>query len=318
MFHGTTISIIQHFVVPISSPPFRLNTTKADRCTKLSLPEFFPEIRPTPEVKPKSPRHTSLTVSGNQTKSMLNGSDTWLVVLGKDPEKNTRTQFSAFYLHQAMSPIKTGSHLLLLIPEPVKAPATLRRAVNIVHKISQNVNQGQISVITGDQPVYAIRKHLQRMFPTEFKDIVWMFRYLHIEQVFIKVIGDWLENTGWADVYVYANINSNGRADSFLTCSGDAGVKRPRYAHQLTLASLTTLGNEASKSQTGFTDFKAWKANLEKNSTTSKYWFTVTEVEKLLFIFLRSLRESKFDFFIGCFKEMLPSLAALDHIHYLR
>ena len=37
-----------------------------------------------------------------------------------------------------MSPIETGSQLLLLIPEPVKAPATVRHAVNIVHSESQS------------------------------------------------------------------------------------------------------------------------------------------------------------------------------------
>ena len=41
LFHGTTISIFQHSAVPISSAPFPLNTTKADRYTKLSLPESF-------------------------------------------------------------------------------------------------------------------------------------------------------------------------------------------------------------------------------------------------------------------------------------
>ena len=100
-----------------------------------------------------------------------------------------------------MLPIKTGSHLLPLIPEPVTAPATVRHAVNIVHQITQKVNPGQISVITEDQPVYAIGKQLQWMFPTEFKDIVWILGPLHIEQVFIKAIGDWLENSRWTDVY---------------------------------------------------------------------------------------------------------------------
>ena len=71
-FHGTAISIFQHYAVPISFPPFQLNTTKADRCTKLSLPEFFTKIRPTLEVKPEPPQHASLTVSGNQTKSVPN------------------------------------------------------------------------------------------------------------------------------------------------------------------------------------------------------------------------------------------------------
>ena len=90
--------------------------------------------------------------------------------------------------------------------------------------------------------------------------------------------------------------------DSFLTCSGDAGIKRSRYAHQRTLAPFATLANEAFTSQMGYTDFKAWKANLEKKATTSNYWFTVIELEMLLFIFLRSLRESKFDLFIKYFE----------------
>ena len=92
---------------------------------------------------------------------MLNEVYTWLAVLGKDPDKNKRIHFSAFYSNQAMSPIKNGSHLLPLIPEPVTAPATVRHAANIVHKITQKVNPDQISVITGDQPVYEIGKQLQ-------------------------------------------------------------------------------------------------------------------------------------------------------------
>ena len=60
---------------------------------------------------------------------------------------------------------------------------------------------------------------------------------LHIEQVFIKAIGDWIENSGQAELYGYLNINSNRRVHSFSICSGDAGIKGSRYAHQLTLAS---------------------------------------------------------------------------------
>ena len=57
--YGPTISIFQHSTVPISSQPFPLNTTKRDRRTKLSLPESLTEVRPTPEVKPEPPEHTS-------------------------------------------------------------------------------------------------------------------------------------------------------------------------------------------------------------------------------------------------------------------
>ena len=44
------------------------------------------------------------------------------------------------------------------------------------------------------------------MRSTEFEDMVWMLGPLHIKQIFIKVIGDWLENGDWTDVYDYANI----------------------------------------------------------------------------------------------------------------
>ena len=74
---------------------------------------------------------------------------------------------------------------------------------------------------------------------------------LHIEEVFIKAISDWLE------VHEYVSINSDGRADSFLTCSDDAGIKGSRYAHRLPLASLATLASKEFKSQVGYTDFKA-------------------------------------------------------------
>ena len=70
--------------------------------------------------------------------------------------------------------------------------------------------------------------------------------------------------------YTRADINSNERADIFSICSGDAGTKRSCSTHQATLASLTTLANEAFKSETGCTEFKAWKANLKKKSTMSK------------------------------------------------
>ena len=150
----------------MSSPLFRFKNTNGERYTKLSLPETFNEIRPTPEVEPESSQHTSLTVSSNHTKSVLNEADTRLTALGKDSEENTRTHFLDFFSNQAMSSIKPGSLLLLLIPEPVTAPAIVKHAVNVVHKITQKVNPGQISVITGDQPIYAIGKHLQWKFPT--------------------------------------------------------------------------------------------------------------------------------------------------------
>ena len=87
------------------------------------------------------------------------------------------------------------------------------------------------------------------------------------------------------------HINPNGNGDSFLTYSGDASIKRSLYAHQLTLASLTT---------SRYTDIKVWNAGLKKKSTSQNIEFRACE--------------TKSDLFIRCVEEMLPSLAALDHM----
>ena len=85
---------------------------------------------------------------------------------------------------------------MLLIIEPVPAPATVHHAANMVKAITANVNPGQPVVITADQPVYALRKQLQWIFPDEFRNFLWMLGPLYIEQNFIKAIGDWLEGSG--------------------------------------------------------------------------------------------------------------------------
>ena len=97
-----------------------------------------------------------------------------------------------------------------------------------------------------------------------------------------------------------------------------SGIKRSRYAHQVTLSALATLASDAFHAQSEYSDYKDWRQNLQSNSVTAKYCFSVMELEILLFMFIRSLRDSNFDLFIRCFEEMLPWMAALDHSNYLR
>ena len=78
---------------------------------------------------------------------------------------------------------------------------------------------------------------------------------LHIEQNFIKAIVDSLEGIGWTKVYEYSSNTSPRKADSFLSCAGVAGIKRFRYAQQVSLAALVTLANEAIQAQSKFQNY---------------------------------------------------------------
>ena len=115
----------------------------------------------------------------------------WLLKLATEPEDlKDQMSFSAYFSRISDTVFKPSSHLLPHITEPVTAPATVRHTANIVKAITENVNPGQSVVKTADQPVYALGKQLQWIFPDEFRDFVWMLGPLHIEKNFIKAIGD--------------------------------------------------------------------------------------------------------------------------------
>ena len=105
---------------------------------------------------------------------------------------------------------------------------------------------------------------------------------LHIEQNFIKAIGNWLEGSGWSKIYEYSSKSTPGKADSSLSCAGVVGIKRLNYVHQVSLAAFVTLPNEAFQAQSEFRNYKDWKEDLKRRSATAMYWFTVIEFEMLL------------------------------------
>lgn len=55
---------------------------------------------------------------------------------------------------------------------------------------------------------------------------------------FLKVLGDWLEGSGWTVVLSDANVAKPGTANSFLKATN---VTRTRRAHQVTACALFIL-----------------------------------------------------------------------------
>ena len=118
--------------------------------------------------------------------------------------------------------------VLPLLPESVNSTAIVRHCITVICKIIEHFNPGQSPVITGDQLVYAVGKQVQLMYLLESDKLIWMMGPLHIEMAFISAIGDWLEESGWVNIFIRSKINTLGRIESFLD---GTSVKRSRYAH---------------------------------------------------------------------------------------
>ena len=81
---------------------------------------------------------------------------------------------------------------------------------------------------------------------------------------------------------------------------------------------MVKLAKDGFESQSEYSNYNKWKKNRCAQSSTANYWFTVIDLEILLFIFIRSLREGNFSLFVMSLKNIAPWMFALDHIHYAR
>ena len=64
--------------------------------------------------------------------------------------------------------------------------------------------------------------------------------------------------------------------------------------------------------------FHQWVEDRRRSFVEFHYWLTVIELEALLLMFVRSLRESNFQMFMNALDEIAPWMFALDHTHYSR
>ena len=161
---------------------------------------------------------------------MIEEAEEWLSkLISPEIPLSERISFSGFYSKKEISTQhKCINELLPFLEDSVNSLGMAKHCMMLVEKLVSTINSHQNPVIAADQPVYALGKQVQWMYPDRFKNFVWMMGPLHIEMALLKAIGDWLEGKGWLGVFNKAKIRTPGRVDSFLSGSH---VKRSRYAH---------------------------------------------------------------------------------------
>lgn len=115
---------------------------------------------------------------------------------------------------------------------------------------------------------------------------------LHIEMASLRMLGHWLEGSGWVQCLVQGGVATTGVAEAFIHASH---VKRIRYAHTVTASSLYVSLKRAYRnfceevSDDEHLPVDDWRKQREIASVQFKYWSTVLELELLVLTFVRSL-----------------------------
>ena len=163
-----------------------------------------------PQVIEKVPKFPLQSVNYTEAQSItaFHERNKWLNAINSVNEERVedsikaRVSWSGYHSNQVSSiPVKSICTLLPLLHENINSMAVVGHTFNIIKQILLKSNPNQCPVITADQPVYALCKQVQWLYPDQYggDKLVMMMGALHIEVAYLSTIGDWLEGSGWTD-----------------------------------------------------------------------------------------------------------------------
>lgn len=212
--------------------------------------------------------------------------------------------------------------MLPLFAENSKSPAMLAHAIDLIKNTVTYLNPGQAAVIAVDQPLFALAKSIQWAWPAEYGQdkVVFIMGGLHIEMTMLKLLGDFLEGSGWMEAIVKAEIAHSGTAESFIKGSH---VGKTRHAHQITSCALQALLSRAfnahkETSSDGEITFNEWNSKRIESHPQHRFWWTVLQLQLLLLCLVKSFRQLDFGLYKDCLARIAGWCFALDHVHYAR
>ena len=128
---------------------------------------------------------------------------------------------------------------------------------------------------------------------------------LHIEMTFMSAIGNWLNGSGWVEVFEHGSRFTLARVKSFLYQNK---VKRCRYAHQVSLVIFLQLLQEAyfEECPEKLISCDEWLLQKCETSVNAFHWVKVISLQTTLFMFVRSLLEANFEMYISSLKAIIP------------
>ena len=312
---------------------------KAERKKYKTLPESYSNVKPAyiAAKDPKAPElsiphdklqpniTTTLSDAKEKEKVWLHGCET----ISKDEDNEGISQACAPFHAQSITKTTTPveSSMRPLFHEKADTPAMIKHTMELAITITEKLSPGQTPVLYLDEPLYAQAKKLQWQHAHIAEDkIVIMLGGLHIEMAILSLIGTLLKESGWSEILADAGVTTPGRAEAM---TGASDVKAARYAHQVTCAALHRLmknsyekdrdAKELKTKENGESEtFEEWKERRRNDNPLFFYWALILDLEILLNIYIRSLREGNFQLHLEVLTAFVPWFMALDRINYRR
>ena len=178
------------------------------------------------------------------------------------------------------------------------------------------LNPSQTTVGSSDQPLFAIKKKLQWLFPLEFpiSEYFPFMGCMHIEQQCLLIVGQLISGIGLEDILVSADIDIVGLKNALCDANN---IKKARYAIQILTVCMYNQLTEAHKNSESNLNLTDW-AESDSQCTMFKYMYGTFKFMTWTLMFVRSFREANFLLMLATLKNIVLLIFALDHLHYSR
>ena len=204
--------------------------------------------------------------------------------------------------------------ILPVLRDKVHTLNTQAHIMKLNIKWTEILNPGQTPVDVSDQPVYALTKTLQYLFPDEFGNYFALFGQLHIEQALLIIHGLLIKGSGLPEILTQNKFSTIGMGAAVDVNS----IKRARYTLQLSLCALfTMLEDAAGENLTNISAYE-WLCQKSTESEVFLYWKMVIELEISILVYIRSIREGNFQLYIETLRKLLKWFFIFDRYNYSR
>lgn len=179
-FHGTGISLIQHFNNQHNEDSKQatvLQKSDFSNKRKPSLPDDYYNIPLVPSIDgvlPVSTVNWYTDTNTDETNNPLDYSKNWLenfnMLMDNENSYENGLSWGAFNSRHSndKSSFKSTSAMLPLLKDDINSPAVVMHSLDIVIAATKKLNPNQTPVNTADEPVYAIAKQLQWLYPEKY------------------------------------------------------------------------------------------------------------------------------------------------------
>ena len=193
--------------------------------------------------------------------------------------------------------ISVGINAILpMINKEVHRLDTMYHVMNLNKKITNFLNPSETPVNTCDQPVYALTKTIQWMYPEtlgsgKYLSILGGF---HIEQSALVMHGEIIKGSGLEKSFSSNDISIIGTS----AVVDVNNIKRTRYCLQVAACALFQKLKDAYVQSNSLLPILDWLEHRSKESEMCFYWKLILDFQVLVLVFIRSIQEENFQVYI--------------------